>query len=233
MTRYCGALGVLTLAILMLAVVHTGQSAARPHLLPSASPQPPATAAPDVLVEQARLLNNADRPAAAQQALNDALQDVTIDQISLFRAYFLRAQVFQQQGNLEQALSDYTDAITAQPDIAEVYAFRATIYFSLEDYENALIDYTTAIEFDGSQASYYLARGIVYTLLEDYDTAIADFSAALSFDDSLVTAYRERGLAALANNDPTQAQNDLLTYLEQSPEATDREQIEEILEDLP
>jgi tetratricopeptide (TPR) repeat protein len=223
---------ISTLLAILLLLNTTANSDARPDFLPISTPGTPSAPTADVLVEQARLLNNADRPTAALYLLNTALELDDIDEISLFRAHFQRGQLYQQEGDLERALSDYTEAIELQPTIAEVYAFRATVYFSLEDFEAALADYELALEYDAGQAAYYLAAGIVQTQLEAYDAAIESFTTALELDDELIIAYRERGLAALADDVPELARDDLETYLELSPDAADRADIDAILDDL-
>lgn len=218
--------------ILLFVLAQPASGLAGAPLLPVGTPDTPPAPAADVLVEQARLLNNADRPVAALRLLEDALLLGTIDDVARFRAYFLRGQILQQQGKLERALLDYTDAIALQPTIAEVYAFRATVYFSLDDLESALQDYELALEYDNSQAAYYLAAGIVQAQLEAFTAAQASFTTALELDDEFVVAYRERGLAALADGDTDQARSDLQTYLDTAPDATDAAAIEEILDEL-
>lgn len=223
---------MITLLLLIVGVSQWGVGYAAPSSLPNGTPGPTFAPNPATQYDQARLLNNASRPIAAIRLLNEIILDEASDDISRFRAYFLRGQILQSRDEYEQALSDYTEAIALQPDIAAVYAFRATAYFELGEYEAAFSDYSDAIAYDTSAAQYYLARGIVSAQLEDYETAIEDFTEALDYDESLSIAYRERGLAARALDNTEQAVADLEAYLEAVPEAADRAEIEEILDEL-
>lgn len=189
-------------------------------------------ASADILVEQARLLNRANRATAAQFLLNQVIDDPNSNNIALYRAYFLRGQILQTHAEYELAIRDYSDAIALQPNLSEVYAYRATAFFALQDYDAAIADYDAAILYDESEPNYYLARGIIRVQQEDFITAIDDFSLALAFDDELAIAYRERGLAAYASSRLPLAITDLQQYLLLAPDAPDRDQIEAILKDL-
>ena len=205
---------------------------AEPHRLPNGTPSNTLEPSAARQYEQARALNLASRPAAAIRLLENIILTEEEDAITLFRAYFLRGQIWQNNGEFEQALRDYTEALALQPSIANVYAFRASVYFELAEYELALSDYTEAIFYDDSEAQYYLARGIILGQIEDYDAALDDFSEALRLDDELWVAYRERGLAARAIDNNAQAIEDLNTYLDGLPSAPDSQEINEILAEL-
>lgn len=200
--------------------------------LPIATPASSTTPSAETLVEQARLLNRAERPTAALLLLDQVIIEAESDDVSLYRAYFQRGQIYQEQGSYELAIRDYTQAIELQPNLSEVYAFRAAAYFLINELDDAIADYDAAIANDESEPNYYIARGIIRARQEDYDAAIDDFSLALAFDTDSAVAYRERGLAAYATGQVSLATTDLQQYLLLAPEAPDRQQIESILEDL-
>ena len=118
-------------------------------LLPSGTPSPETSQTPSVddLYEQSRSLYQADRVTAALSRLNLLFDRPNLDDadpILLFRAYFLRGQIYLERGNISLAISDLTQAIGFQPEIAEVYEFRALAYVQQEDYEAAIGDYSQA-----------------------------------------------------------------------------------------
>ncbi|PJF44877.1 MAG: hypothetical protein CUN55_01820 [Phototrophicales bacterium] len=226
-------LGIATvfLSLLVVLIINTPTSS---MALPSFTNTPPVEQTPstDILVEQARLLKRAERPTAALFLLEQVILNPSSDEADLYRAYFLRGQLYQEQAQYELAIRDYSEAITLQPNLSEVYAFRATAFFAIADYEAAIADYDLAIEKDPSEPSYYVARGILHAQKKDYEIAIDDFTTALAIDDTLAVAYRERGLAAYAIDQISLATTDLQQYLRLSPNAPDREQIEAILKNL-
>lgn len=224
---------VASLGTLLVLTVFISTPANAIGLLPTtATPITTERAGADVLVEQARLLNRANRLTAALFLLDQVIIDPSSNDIALYRAYFLRGQISQAQAEYESAIRDYDNAIALQPSLSEVYAYRATAFFALQDYDAAIADYDAAILYDESEPNYYLARGIIRVQLGDYAEAIDDFSLALAFDAELAIAYRERGLAAYTSNRLPLAITDLQQYLRLAPDAPDRNQIEAILVDL-
>ncbi len=63
------------------------------------------------------------------------------------KAYHFRGQIFAQQGNLNQAISDYNKAIEINPDDPIQYFNRGQAYKWNQQLEQALADYSKAIEF--------------------------------------------------------------------------------------
>ena len=60
--------------------------------------------------------------------------------------YYNRGNIYDNQGNLTQALSDYNKAIEINPNIAQVYSARAVIYYRFKKYKKAWADVRKAQE---------------------------------------------------------------------------------------
>jgi tetratricopeptide (TPR) repeat protein len=103
---------------------------------------------------------------------------------------------------------------------------------AVEHMEKAVADYTSAIELDPQYAKAYNNRGNARASLGDEERALQDYDTALELDDSLVLAYFNRGLIHYRLGEYEDAIADLGMYLELVPEAEDRAQVEDFIEQL-
>lgn len=95
------------------------------------------------------------------------------------RQYAIRADAYWRQGEIEQAIADYTKAIELDPRYARAYFGRGLIYHNQEKLEEAVAEYSKAIEVDPAFASAYNNRALIYRKRGDTDLAIADFEMYL------------------------------------------------------
>ena len=99
------------------------------------------------------------------------------------------------------AIADYTDVISLNPDItilSNAYYNRGVACWKKGDNDRAIVDFTKAIELDPDDSHFYLARGIVYLLQWEYDGAIADFTKASELDPGAPHCYLGRGAVYLS-----------------------------------
>lgn len=127
--------------------------------------------------------------------LSNALEQVRGDEMNLGQAdvYFARAYSYDNKGNLNQAIADYTQAIKLKPSSA-AHNNRGTAYAQQGDYNRAIADYNQAIKLKPSNAAPYVNRGRFYGDKGDYDRAIADQTRAIKLDPNDATAYQNRGV---------------------------------------
>jgi tetratricopeptide (TPR) repeat protein len=97
-----------------------------------------------------------------------------------------RAEIFSEQGKLEEALQDYSNAIVLDPKNSNRFANRGLFFQNyFEDYNNALIDLSKAIEIDPSNIIHWYNRGILYQEFLKNDTkALDDFEKVLEIDSN-------------------------------------------------
>jgi len=89
-------------------------------------------------------------------------------------AYYNRGCVYDKQGNLTGALSDYNTAIEINPDYANAYNNRGYIYSRQGNFSQAISDFNKAIGINPNVAGYYYNRAISYYGSKDYLKALAD-----------------------------------------------------------
>ncbi|NDJ85703.1 MAG: tetratricopeptide repeat protein [Chloroflexi bacterium] len=222
--------GLMLLTCLLVITLGSQRPSANPAaaaMLPTGTPGPFVTPDSDTLAEHARLLYQAERPLAAFNAAQTVITRLepeedtplnTFETATLFRAYFLRGQIYFDREEYAAALADFGRAIELQPEIAEAYAARADVLRAQDNLEDALLDYTRAIEYDNSEPAYYVARGRAYIQLCTYRLAIIDFNDALAFNDTYADAYYYRGIANTAIEDYEAAIEDFAMALDLTPD---------------
>ena len=105
-------------------------------------------------------------------------------------AYANRGNVYQIQGNLQQAITDYNKAIEINPDIAGFYSNRGNAYQAQGKLDFAIADYNKAIEKNPKDSACYYNRGLAYYSSEQYDKSLADYKVAVNQEPSK-EAYNE------------------------------------------
>jgi len=95
--------------------------------------------------------------------------------------YALRAKVYVETNNLNNALADYNEAIKLAKRKNEYYRERAQINNKLKNYKDAVDDYSKAIEINPADFDSYLQRADVYRKMKMYDDAIKDLNFFLMY----------------------------------------------------
>ena len=113
-------------------------------------------------------------------------QNLTADE------YLQRGRFAVQSGNLDAAISAYTQVISLAPDsdFASVgYNNRGLTYLQRGDDDRALADFNKAIELksDNPVPRYY--RGIMYLRLEEWDKAREDFITARDTELNIIDVF--------------------------------------------
>lgn len=112
------------------------------------------------------------------------------------------------QGNYEEAIKDYTEAIRYAPKDPVPHASRGYVYQKMGRHDEAIADYTQAIKLDPADGELYLLRGHAYSLKGCEDEAILDYSRAIGIDPGNADAYFNRAQAYEARNKRDEAVED-------------------------
>ncbi len=171
-------------------------------------------------------------------------------------AYVEEGTALSEEGQYLEAIDQFSAAIDLEPNDPEIYFLRGRAHYdyavqvvkaetgegpesvfflpqeAVEHMEHAVADYTSAVELDPQYAKAYNNRGNAYASLGDTERAIEDYDAALELDDTLSLAYFNRGLMHSRAAAYEKAIADLETYLELEPDAEDRAQVEDYIQEL-
>ena len=134
------------------------------------------------------------------------------------RGFNNRGTVFEQRGQHELALRDFTRAIALVPDDPEYYSNRGSAYRKLGRHEEALADYGRAIEIRPELALAYNNRGNVHRDLGHNEHAGEDYTEAIRLDPGFVVAYVNRGYVRREQSDHEAALADFTAAIERVPD---------------
>ncbi|MBM3163777.1 MAG: tetratricopeptide repeat protein [Chlorobi bacterium] len=117
--------------------------------------------------------------------------------------YFNKGYEKHLQGDLKNAIKDYSKAIEKNPRFAMAYQMRGAAWQRMKAFEKAINDYTMVIAVGEPHflAVGYYNRGIAKNMSGDFSGAIPDFSAALNLDSKMAAAYFHRGIAKSRTGD--------------------------------
>jgi tetratricopeptide (TPR) repeat protein len=140
-------------------------------------------------------------------------------------AYAQRASGYDQQHDIEDALSDYNKAISLAPHRhATWYAGRGW----LNGNENqALADFNEAIQLDPDNADYHLQRACVLASLGRYDQSKADFGKSISLGYDPVKVSSQRRFLDLDCADLGQMIKDAILITEDTENTADGAELEQ------
>jgi predicted negative regulator of RcsB-dependent stress response len=103
--------------------------------------------------------------------------------------YAVRGELNAELENYQEAVDDYTKAISVSPDFTMAYFCRGTAYMETDNFQNAIEDFNKAIEIIGSDPELvstaslvYYFRGECYEELGRTQDAIEDYEKSLYFD---------------------------------------------------
>ena len=112
-----------------------------------------------------------------------------------------RGIAYDDKGEVDRAIEDYSNSIELKPDFDHVYFNRGNAYHSQGDYDHAIADFTKAVELKPDFAEAYTNRGLAYQNKGDYDHAINDHNTAINLNPNYAEAYFNRGGAYKGEND--------------------------------
>jgi tetratricopeptide (TPR) repeat protein len=100
----------------------------------------------------------------------------------------------QEDGRLEEAISEFDEAIRLSPVFAGACNERGITYSKLGFPSLAILDYGDAIRFDPQFAEALTNRGREFSGLGQYDRAIQDLDEAIRVEPELPSALLNRGI---------------------------------------
>jgi len=131
--------------------------------------------------------------------------------------YGNRANHYRDNGMNEQALSDYSSAISLQPDNPKYYNSRAKLYFLKNQSDLAIADYNLAISYNPDDASYYANRGAAYAQKGNVTQALYDLTECLRRNPNYLTGLSNRSLVYKQAGQWQNALKDINSYLSLNP----------------
>lgn len=131
--------------------------------------------------------------------------------------YFNRGNQYRQQGNLDQAISDYTHAIRVNSKHTKAYYNRANAYSKQEKLFEAIADYKKATEINPQYTEAYYNMGNAYEKQGKREEGIASYTKAIKSNPKYAAAYCNRGNIYQTQGNLKQALDDYNKAVEINP----------------
>ncbi|MGE3858514.1 MAG: tetratricopeptide repeat protein [Nitrososphaeraceae archaeon] len=154
-----------------------------------------------------------------------------VDSTKTYKLCFKAEKDFS-NGNFESAIRNITRSIAMDKNNAFAWTLLGSCYSETNNPE-CINCFSESIKLNGSYFLAYKGLGNFYLKIKDYHKADNYYSKALDINPNRYGAlFKNRALSRLELNDKHKAKQDLLSYLEKTPNAKDKKQITEFLETL-
>lgn len=146
----------------------------------------------EIRLEMARALKKRKLVDKALAAYSEILKSNKKGKIA-GTAAFERGLLYSQREKLDEALEDFTLAISLSLNPADEYLARGRILMKKEKFKEALADFSKLLSIKGDSFNGYLERGKAYAALGQLDDAQGSFTEALD-KEKHPEAYYEQGV---------------------------------------
>jgi Tfp pilus assembly protein PilF len=106
--------------------------------------------------------------------------------------YIDRGIAYEEKGQFDQAVDDFTKALEIDPKNAGAYYHRGIGYVNQEQYTWAIDDFTKALEIDPKNAGAYYYRGVAYYSKKEYDKSWKDIKKAQDLGYKIPSKFLEK-----------------------------------------
>ncbi|HEV3409850.1 MAG TPA: tetratricopeptide repeat protein, partial [Chthoniobacterales bacterium] len=120
------------------------------------------------------------------------------DNESAATVYRWRGVAYDNLGDTDRALADYSSAIQAYPAVKWVHGYRGVLYRRRGEYAKAIVDLTVALRDQDSRAYVYSSRARAYELFGDKAAARRDYEQAIASAGNASAALSARADAYAA-----------------------------------
>jgi len=168
-----------------------------------------------MLEEQKKLNDRLTKEISQLKTQKNSVQEKSKDLAKSLEAgeFFNLGYKAQEKGLYDEALKNYSKAISLNPKIAQVYNNRGLVYYFMKDFPKAESNFEKAIELDPKLSMAYNNKAIIYYERRLYEQAIKFFNTVIELDPKLEQPFYNRGFAYYKLNKMDLCLNDLKTYL--------------------
>jgi tetratricopeptide (TPR) repeat protein len=154
--------------------------------------------------------STSDRIIASCSAI---IRDRLGDMRDIAAAFKIRADTYDDKGEYEVAVRDYTEALALEPLDAEVFKARGTTWTALGQYEIAIKDFDRAIELEAGKGMAFSNRCFAKAVLGRLDAALKDCNEAIRLYPGRYPTFAARGFVYLKLGQADEAIADYNTVL--------------------
>ena len=122
-----------------------------------------------------------------------------------------------QNGEYQNAIDKFTEAIQANPDNPAAYLYRALAHHHVGEVDKAIDDNTEAIKLYPRMKDAHNNRGVTHAAKGNTEQAFADYNQALATDPNFADPYNNRGVLRYRMRNLTAAVQDFNRAIECAP----------------
>lgn len=155
-----------------------------------------------------------------QEEYGKALQDIDMifkyaktSGLSVSNIYELRAAMYEEIGENQKALDDYTTAIKKDKKNDRAYAQRGKLYYDLANYTAALADYQAASKLAPTNDDYLVKIARCLLVLGQVDEARATLTSVTTLYPNNANAWQLLSLLSLSEGNITESIDQQIRYL--------------------
>jgi len=149
---------------------------------------------------------------------NTIVADIIAHNPDVYYGYWMRGNLEKGEGNLQDALQDYTKAILLNRKFDDSYYNRGIVNNKLGYREAAIQDYNEAIAINPKSADSYNNRGWALFESGDIKSAISDFNRAILIKPGYASAHNNRGWAYFKSGNANAALQDYNSAISADPQ---------------
>lgn len=128
--------------------------------------------------------------------------------------YYKRAGIYEALEKYDEAIADFTTAISYNPEDDDSYWERAQIYFEQEKYDLADADYKKMLELDSNSPLPYMGMGRNETARGNYQNAIDLYDNVVALYSEYASGYSFRAESYMGLGKYMEAASDIVKALE-------------------
>ncbi|MCI0478018.1 MAG: tetratricopeptide repeat protein, partial [Anaerolineales bacterium] len=132
---------------------------------------------------------------------------------ALIGAYWQRAQVYADLGELDAQIADLGKVVALEPKNVTAYKTRAAALLAQQKFDLALADYAQLLQLEPKTLTHYADRARVYQAAGRLDQAIADYSTIIALDAKNADAFYRRGWVYGSQNQRAKALDDFTSAI--------------------
>lgn len=171
--------------------------------------------------EQDKQLETSEQATIQESNAMAKINEAIIEDPNNLQLFLQRADLFELEGKVEEALADYDRALRLDSSSAQIFQQRGNLHYLSSDVELALADFEHCIELDANNEDCLLKTGEIDLLKRNYKDALTNINNALRVNQNNAHAYFMKGMLFKETGDTAASASSYATAIELDPEFYD------------
>lgn len=157
-------------------------------------------------------------PVAGQSKNEKELDRWKSEKLTTAEEYIRRGSAFLNAARFDDAIADFSEAITLDEDNSAPFSDRGLALYYLKRFDEAAADFEQAVKLNANNWAGVYGQGLIFAHNENFAGAIERFNASLDINPDYLIALNTRAFVKAELDDLEGAINDMRHYLERVPQ---------------